>query len=417
MNARLQLDDTQTMGEARGLRILWVKIGGLWPTNTGGRIRSFQIISELSRRHRVTVLTTHLPGENWDELKRQLSRCVRVDSFPAAAPKVSSARFLWALIRSWFSRLPVDLWKSQVPALKTEVSQLLEQDKFDICIADFLVAVPNVPLQGPVPIIYFSHNVEYMIWKRLCQNEANPVRRLLLSIEWRKLKRYEELVCRQTHQTLAVSPEDCDMLVANVPGANCFAIPTGVDIEYFKPTGKRENPAELVFTGSMDWHPNEDAIIYFMESILPLIRRVCPEVSLTVVGRNPSLRLSKQAFKSKVSVTGTVSDIRPFVAMAAVYIVPLRIGGGTRIKIFEALAMGKAVVSTTIGAEGLPLEHDKHFVCADDPVDFARAVVALLKDPERRGNIGATGRELVADKYSWAQVSHEFERGFQQVHN
>lgn len=391
------------------MKILWVKIGGLWPANTGGRIRSFHIISELSRRHRVTVLTTHTPGENCEELRKQLSGCERVESYPAVPPKVNSAGFVMALVRSWFSRLPVDLWKSQVPALREEVSGLLERGEFDVCIADFLVAVPNVPLRSNVPIVYFSHNVEYMIWKRLCENETSLLRRMLLKIEWLKLKHYEEMVCRKTSLTIAVSAEDRNLLAANVPEADICAISTGVDIDYFKPMAMKEVPLELVFTGSMDWHPNQDAILYFIDAILPLIRKECPEVSVSVVGRNPSLRLKKHALKSNISVTGTVSDIRPYIARAAVYIVPLRVGGGTRIKIFEALAMGKAVVSTTVGAEGLPLDPNKHFLCADRPEDFARAVVSLLRDPELRKNIGTAGRQLVAEHFSWEQVSREFE--------
>jgi len=409
MISRLQQENVHAAGDARELKILWVKIGGLWPANTGGRIRSFNIISQLSRRHQVTVLTSQPPGENCEELIRQLPHCVRIDCYPATPAKVSSVGFVLALLQSWFTRLPVDLWKSQVTELKNEVADLLKHGEFDLCIADFLVAIPNVPLNGSVPIVYFSHNVEYMIWKRLCENERSWIRRLLLAIEWRKLKRYEKMACQYADLTIAVSPEDRDLLVANSPEAKCCAIPTGVDIDYFSQMQQRVIPGELVFTGSMDWHPNEDAMLFFMESILPFIRRDYPEVSLTVVGRNPSLHLTREAFKAKVSVTGTVTDIRPYVDVASIYIVPLRIGGGTRIKIFEALAMGKAVISTTVGAEGLPLIPDEHFICVDDPLEFARAVIALLRDPERRNKLGAAGRELVATHYSWEQVTNEFE--------
>jgi len=409
VNSASQQGNSHDTGMPVGMNILWVKVGGLWPVNTGGRIRSFHIISELSRRNRVTVLTTHMPGENSDELRRQLPLCERVDSYSYAPPKVRSKHFLWALFRSWFSALPVDLWKARVPALRNEVSLLLEKEKFDICVADFLFAVPNIPFGGEVPLVFFAHNVEYMIWKRLCENDTSLLRSLLLSIEWRKVRRYENKACRIADLIVAVSPEDRDLLTANIPESNACAISTGVDIDYFRPMGTAEVQAELVFTGSMDWHPNEDAILYFIKEILPLIRKDHPMVSLTVVGRNPSLQLIKEAFKYGVRVSGTVSDIRPYVANAAVYIVPLRIGGGTRLKIFEALAMGKAVVSTRVGAEGLPLENGKHFMCADEPEHFAQAVVSLLQDPGRRREMGAAGRELVAGHYSWEQVSREFE--------
>jgi glycosyltransferase involved in cell wall biosynthesis len=159
----------------------------------------------------------------------------------------------------------------------------------------------------------------------------------------------------------------------------------------------------------MDWYPNEDAVLYFINAILPYIQREVPAVRLTVVGRNPTCRVRTAAEKVDVKVTGTVPDVRPYVSEAAVYVVPLRIGGGTRLKIFEALAMGKAVVSTTVGAEGLPLVAGEHFVQADDPIDFARNVIWLLGDPDRRKALGAAGRRLVEERYSWSQVAREFE--------
>jgi len=158
--------------EAEPMRILWVKVGGLWPLNTGGRLRSFHIISELARTHRVTVLTTHGPGDDPEALAAQLPRCERVVSFPYAAPKWGSAGFVLALARSWLSPLPVDLWKHRVAALREEAGRLVAQKAVDLCVADFLFAVPNVPLRAGVPVVFFAHNVEHMIWKRLSQAES-----------------------------------------------------------------------------------------------------------------------------------------------------------------------------------------------------------------------------------------------------
>jgi glycosyltransferase involved in cell wall biosynthesis len=166
----------------------------------------------------------------------------------------------------------------------------------------------------------------------------------------------------------------------------------------------------MVFCGSMDWHPNEDAVVYFAEAILPRIRAEVPEATLTVVGRNPSDRLRQVASQAGIVVTGTVEDVRPAVGEAAVYVVPLRAGGGTRLKIFEALSMSKAVVSTTVGAEGLGLESGRHFVAADEPPQFAREVVGLLRDPERRRRLGEAGRQLMEARYSWDMVARDFEQ-------
>ncbi len=377
------------------MRILWVKVGGLWPLNAGGRLRSFHILRELSQRHVVTLLTTHAPGDDPAGLAAQLPES-EVLSLPHAAPKQGHARFVAALVRSWLSALPVDLWRWRVPALQAEVEGRLASGRVDLCVADFLTGAVAVPLAGPVPAVLFEHNVEHVIWRRLARVE-------------RQMRRFEARACAAARLTLAISEADRAVLSALAPQASVRAIPTGVDAQYFHPNGTKEAPAELVFTGSMDWYPNEDAILHFIETVLPRVRAEVPAATLTVVGRNPAPRLHAAAARAGVRVTGTVDDVRPFVDAAAVYVAPLRVGGGTRLKIFEALAMGKAVVSTTIGAEGLPLRPGEHVVLADDPPEFARAVVSLLRDPERRRALGSAARRFVLERYSWARVSREFE--------
>ncbi len=391
------------------MRILWVKVGGLWPPNTGGRLRSFHLVSELSRRHAVTLLTTHAPGDDPEVHAERLSRCWQIVSMPRAIPKRGSARFAFALLRSWLSALPVDLLKFRASAFARVVRRFLEQGGFDLCVADFLSATVNLPVQNRLPLILFEHNVEHLIWKRLCEVEGRPWRRALLALEWRKLRRHEARACLGAASTFAVSDTDRALLSAAAPGALVRTIPTGVDTSYFAPGRSPEAPGTLVFTGSMDWHPNEDAVLHFLHAVLPRIRREVPQASFSVVGRNPTPRLLAAAAQAAVRVTGTVEDVRPYVAEAAVFVVPLRIGGGTRHKIFEALAMGEAVVSTRVGAEGLPLVPGTHFIQEDDPDRFAREAVALLRDPDRRRSLGTAGRRLVEEHYSWAQAARRFE--------
>lgn len=395
------------------MRLLWLKPGGLWPPHAGGRLRSLRIVSELSRRHEVDVVTTHGPGEDPLELQRELPTCRQVVSMPHAAAKRGSRAFMGALARSWSSPLPVDLWRWQVAGLRREAARRLASGETDVCIADFLSAMPNLPRAPCGPIVLFEHNVEHVIWRRLAS--TGPLwRRALLEVEWRKLRRYEAAACRRARLTIAVSAGDAEALSRLAPAARVRAVPTGVDTAYFRPKGDASPAPGLVFTGSMDWYPNEDAILHFIKTTLPRIRAEVPDASLTIVGRNPSPAL-RAAEAPGIRVTGTVDDVRPFVAEAAVYVVPLRVGGGTRLKLFEALAMGKAVVSTTVGAEGLPLEPGQHFVEADGPVDFARAVVGLLRSPEQRRRLGAAGRRLVETRYSWSQVAVEFEERCMEV--
>ena len=390
------------------MRLIWVKVGGLWPVNTGGRIRSFHMLRELSHRHEVTLLTTHGPSEDPRALEAALPRC-EVVSVPWALAKRGSARFALALVRSWLSSLPVDLYKARVPALGREIERRLANEHVDLIVADFLLATPNVTRAAAPPTVLFAHNVEHVIWQRMREVEPRAWRRILLALESRKMRRYEASACARAQLTIAVSDADRHLLAAAAPGARVRAVPTGVDVDYFAPDGVAEIPGRLVFTGSMDWYPNEDGIVHFIDAVLPRIRREVPAAALTVVGRNPSARLRGAAAAAGVRVTGLVDDVRPHMAEAAVYVVPLRIGGGTRLKIFEALSMAKAVVSTTVGAEGLPLAPGRHFLQADEPAGFAEAVTSLLRDAARRRAIGAAGRRLVEERYSWSRVVDEFE--------
>ena len=405
------------------MRILWVKMGGLWPATTGGRVRTLNTISELARDHQVSVITTHAQGDDPDGLQQRLAGCERVVSVPYAVPKRGSATFAASVASSWFSHYPVDLWKWRVGAVRREVRSALATGEVDLCVADFLFAATNVPMPsrrrsghtGQVPVLLFEHNVEYLIWQRLANLETTRWKRALFEMEWRKMRACETEAVKRAALTIAVSDDDRRRLAEMSPGSRVVSIATGVDTRYFAPRPDAEVPARLVFSGSMDWHPNEDAVCYFADSILPRIRAEFPNVSFTIIGRNPSARVRQLASEPGVAVTGTLDDVRPSIAEGSVYVVPLRAGSGTRIKIFEALAMGKAVVSTTVGAEGLALESGRQFLAADTPHDFAHAVIRLLRDPARRQALGTAGRALVEANYSWATVARQFEARCEEV--
>ena len=226
----------------------------------------------------------------------------------------------------------------------------------------------------------------------------------------------ERRYLRLADHVLTVSETDRNAFARFVAPTKLTAIPTGVDVDHFQAMPVEETANSLVFTGSMDWLPNEDAILYFVDTILPLIRQQCPEVSLEVVGRSPSRKLQALAKTEKsIHLSGWVKDVRPFIARGSVCIVPLRIGGGTRLKIFEAMAMGKAVVSTSVGAEGLPVLSGENIVVADAPNDFANSVVSLLRNGSERNRLGVAARTLVQENYSWSKVAEGFARTLQDV--
>ncbi len=391
------------------MRILWVKFGGLWPLNSGGRLRSFNLLRELSREHAITVATTREQDSPPGQLADQLPDCRTVIEVPYRPVKHHDPRFPLVLAKSWLTGIPVDMERARIPELGRVVRSSLDTGGFDLCIADFLCSLPSVPRDGTVPVVLFEHNVEYMIWKRLASTCRSWPRRLILEKEWRRVCRYERRGCAEVERVITVSDADRDLLRSMVTGGSVFSVPTGVDTEYFSPRQDIPERKEVVFVGSMDWFPNEDAMRWFVADMLPALRRRVPDVLVTVVGRNPSVKLTRDLQAYNVSVTGTVADVRGFIARAAVCIVPLRIGGGTRLKIFEGLSMGKATVTTSVGGEGLPLVDGRDVVIADHPDDFAEQVAALILDPVRRRQLGEAGRELVVRRYGWPRVAKEFD--------
>ena len=292
----------------------------------------------------------------------------------------------------------------------------LLQEPFDLIVCDFLFPVVNLPRTLPCTAVIFTHNVESEIWRRHAETQTSSLGRLLYGVQYRRMRRYEARALARFDGVLAVSDADRQTFARIYPDAirePAYVVPTGVDTGFFSPTDPA-SPAtsrEIVFTGSMDWLPNEDSMIYFCRQVLPLIRAQEPDVRLSIVGRAPTPAVAKLAgtYGDAVRVTGRVDDVRPYIADAGVYVVPLRIGGGTRLKIFEAMAMGKAVVSTGVGAEGLPVEDGRHLILADDPNTFARAVVRLLRDVHRRRALEGAARALVIEKYDWSSVAGDLE--------
>ncbi len=390
------------------MKILWVKAGGLVPPDTGGKIRSYNILRELARQHSITFFSFYAAHDCdlHPDLKNMVDRvvCVPLD---LPAPK-SFAEMLDYGIRL-FSSAPYNITKYCRPKVRRILRALLKQETYDVILCDFMAAAGVIPWDWPTPKVLFTHNVEAAIWRRHYEVATNPIWKAISWREWQKTEAAERTYLRLADRVLAVSETDRDAFASFVEPGKLAVIPTGVDVDYFHPTPVEETANSLVFTGSMDWLPNEDAILYFVDTILPLIKKQCPEVCLEVVGRSPSRKLQALAERERsLRLTGWVEDIRPFVARGSICIVPLRIGGGTRLKIFEAMAMSKAVVSTSVGAEGLPVQSGENIIVADTPNDFAQSVVSLFRDPNQRRQLGTSARALVQEKYSWPKVAESF---------
>ena len=397
------------------MKILWVKAGGLVPPNIGGKIRSYSIVKELAKTHEVTLFNFY--AAHSDDVHSALEPMFhQVVNLPLPIATNRGLGELASFARNLFSSSPHTVSKYCRPEVKARMRELLASEKFDVIICDFVVAAAAIPWEVGCPKVIFTHNVEALIWKRHFEVSRNPVWKMASWGEYQKMMRFEKHFLNKAEHVLTVSEADRAFFSDFVERSKMTVISTGVDTDYFRPDNENERPNSLVFTGSMDWMPNEDGVLYFMRSILPLIRREIPEVSFTIVGRKPSEKLrSAAASESGVQVTGTVDDIRPYVRDGSVYVVPLRIGSGTRLKIFEAMAMGKAIVSTTLGAEGLPIRDEVDISIADSPEEFSRKVCALLGDAGERRRLGSAARQLVEQHYSWSSVAAEFDEVLRRV--
>jgi len=394
------------------MRILWLKSDLLLPLDKGGKLRTWHLMRHLARRHEITYLAFREPEQPAANVEGMKEVASRVETITRSEPTKGTLRFYADATLHLLDPLPYAVGKYRSAEYRRRLARLLDEERFDLIVCDFLFPAVNLPKRLPCPAVMFTHNVESEIWRRHAETKSDAIGRLLYGAQYRRMLRYERRMLARFDGILAVSDADRETFARLYPGAiaqPAHVVPTGVDTEYFAPAAGSQQPARLIFTGSMDWLPNEDAMIYFCRDVLPAIRAEVPDVALTIVGRTPTPAVKKLAEERGVTVTGRVDDVRPFMRDASVYIVPLRIGGGTRLKIFEAMAMGKAVVSTTIGAEGLPVTDGEHVLLADDPASFARAVVHLLRDTAHRDRLAAAARALVLARYDWSAVAGELE--------
>jgi len=396
------------------LRILWVKAGKLLPVDTGGKIRSYNILRHLARNHEVTLLSYY--GGQRDttyeaEIQRELPGAQTIYT---AALDGSTVVQSVAYLGGMFQAAPFAVSKFTHSKVRKAVASHDASKRLDVAVCDFLSASLNFPENLITPTVLFQHNVESALWVRMATTESNPVKRFAYQIEAKKMTHYERRALSKFHHVIAVSEHDRQQMLAMDPSCSITVVPTGVDTQkYSLAPPASANPPRIVFTGSMDWEPNIDAIDYFCRDIFPSVRAEFPSAVFQIVGRNPHHRV-KQLASSSVQVTGTVPSVAEYLRDATVVVVPLRIGGGTRLKIFEAMAMGKAVISTSIGAEGLDVESGRDLVLADDAASIAQAINLLLQDSAVRRRYEEAAAKLAA-QYDWSNIEQRFAQVLQEA--
>lgn len=381
-----------------------------WPTNSGGAIRTFHLLQQLSEEFEIGFVGGATTESQAAEGKAALRDfCHRVDVVP---DKRSSSRVtsILNLSRTLFRNEPAFVafhWNSGVDRA---VQGALATSKYDLVHLDHLDTVPYVRKWPDGRFVIDTHNLLYQYFKRRSELEKSPLLRPLLRLEARRLFAYELDTFRRAGSVITCSEPERQALLRQKPDLPVFQVPNGVDCDHFNPlqSHPRSGELQLVFVGNMAYEPNHDAAMYFAREVLPQIVAQKPEVTFLVVGSDPKPELLRLASdRAEIEVTGFVEDVRPYFREASIFVVPIRFGSGTRLKVLEAFAMGLPVVSTSLGAEGIAYSDGRDIAIADEPAKMAEIVCRLGEDPEELARMGSKARKTVVQNYDWRVIGKQ----------
>jgi glycosyltransferase involved in cell wall biosynthesis len=410
---------TRVMGREK-LNILNVSQMPASPPRFGAQARIHGLMTQLAKRHNVTAVALVDEAEA-DECRRHMEAyCDEVILIPN--PNASNgARKRLRQLGSLVSPKSFERMQVTLPATQPALDKVLRSKRFDVVNLEFTFLggchLRQAPAGEKLPVLIVdSHNIDYELARQYARFGSSAVRRLYASVNWRKLRREELGTYRNADGVYLCSVDDERRLHEQAPGVLSAVIPNAADVDYFKPVPSNSAPARrtIVFFGLMSYIPNIDGIVHFVRDIWPRIAAAHPDVDLKIIGGNPPASVQALA-GPRIQLTGFVPDLRPHLAEATALVVPLRIGGGTRLKIVEGMAMGKAIVSTTLGAEGIEALSGRDLLIADQPDAFADAVIRLLDNPDMAAKMGQAARELAVERYSWSKAASALEDFYRHV--
>ncbi len=403
------------------MRILFVSHFIPHPPTGGASLRNYNIVKELSRNNSVHLVTftqrdRHPTRERIEKSREVLKYFCEEISIIDVPSDFSSLKWYSLLGFNLFSREPYSAWRFWAPQMAQAITDQINRHRFDIVHVDTIALAGYIKYLTGLPAVLNHHNVESTLLIRRAATEKNPATRAYIGLQGRKLRRAEQKALGQFDGNISVSELDSQELLALNPAATVRVVPNGTDTEFFKPIDGTKEDSSLVFAGSMAWYPNGDAMILFGERIWPLIKKEIPDITMNLIGsRAPAEVIRYGQEDDNFKVLGFVDDVRPTIAKAAVYVVPIRVGGGTRLKILDAMAMGKAIVSHPIGAEGLDVTDGKDIIIAEEPELFAKRVVELVRNEQKRRLISDQARKTVIEKYSWSTIIPKMEDFYRDI--
>ncbi len=394
------------------MKILFLSPTVPFPLTDGGRIRVFNLLKQIAKKSDITLLALETQPTDEEGVAELQQLGVQVHLVPNAPtlPRVS----LGTLLKAFLKRQPITVARYDLPAYRQKFRELIATENYDLVHYE-MFHTAQFYTETDLPGVLSQQNVDSEIWRRLCSETANPFYKFAYWTQQLAFQRYERVLSPKFDAVTCTSNIDAAVFQRHCAADAIAIIPNGVDVTHFQPDFTTEAPAHLIYIGSMDWYQNEDAVAFFADDILPGIQSEVSDVRFSIVGGNPSARVQKLAERDGVIVTGRVPEIKPYFAEATVFVVPLRIGSGTRLKILEALAMGKAIVSTSVGAEGLDLNDGEEIFIADTPKPFAEAVARLLTDPALRRRIGENGRARVEKDYDWRSIGEKLHQRYTEI--
>ena len=405
------------------MKVLWLSQVIPYPPKTGVLQRNYNLIREASYHADIHLLAIFkediLPIDfDLDEAKRELGKFCKQINIVHLPIESSKLKLYSTAFQSLFTRDPMSINWIKSSAMRKTIRELYQKENFDIVHYDTISLAAYKDDTGDCVKILNHHNIESHLIERRVAYENNALKRFYFNMEAKKLRQYEANICGQFDLNFTVSELDGERLVEIAPTAKTAVIANGVDVDYFKPTGANIVPANIIMASGMNWFPNRDAVLFMAEKIWPLLTTKYPEVTWTIVGASPPQQiLDLAASDSRVTVTGFVDDVRPYLSNAEVYLCPMRDGGGTRLKILDALAMGKAIVGTTMAYEGINITPEKNVLVANTPEEFVTQIGRVITNPELRDTLGDKAREFVIENFSWDVIGRKLGTTYQSLCN
>lgn len=392
------------------MKILYFCPQQVWPATGGALLRNFHLANTLAKRCSVTLLQLARPGQDIER------------SWPATNFREiltwqrESAYTPWKILSGMLGPLPLTVLNYSSKKIAADLSELLARESFDavqlesVHLLPYLDVIKHAP--GSPAVIADWHNIESELMARYASQVTNPAKRLAAKRTAQLLQRAEQRLLSGASEHIVVSEREKNLLLQRYAAASIHVIANGVDAAAFeKVAQERDRGAgatrtSIVYVGSMDYHANADAVIWFDREIWPAVAAQLDNYTFNIVGRNPGPAVQALA-SNRVRVTGSVDDVRQYYAEASAVVVPLRVGGGTRLKILEAMAAGVPVISTALGAEGLHAEDDVHLVIANTPSEIASALVRVVRDKNLASRLSRAARAFVTERYDWAFIGEQ----------